>query len=166
MPYLRNAFIWVPVYVFFGAFIIKNFSSRAIFLIAGIILAFGIADYSSASILKPMFMRARPCRDLFTASYVIKLVNCGPAYSLPSAHAANHFAISTFLAFALPSKTKWMVRLLYGWAAMVAFAQVYVGVHYPLDVLTGALLGCIIGYWIAVLVDVATAFRKKRPQLS
>jgi undecaprenyl-diphosphatase len=78
-------------------------------------------------------------------------VGCGRAFSFPSAHAANHFGISFYLMPFFASFGTLPKILLFVWAAIVAYAQVYVGVHYPVDVLTGAFLGASIGFGISIL---------------
>ena len=77
---------------------------------------------------------------------VVQRVPCGSGYSFTSSHASNHFALSTFLFLALASWPLWVRSLLMLWALNVAIAQVYVGVHYPFDVLMGSLTGMVIGW--------------------
>ncbi|MBK8556199.1 MAG: phosphatase PAP2 family protein [Lewinellaceae bacterium] len=79
---------------------------------------------------------------------VIRRVSCGGGYSFTSSHAANHFAVAVFLAAVFGGLSRWLRPGLLLWAAVISFAQVYVGVHYPGDVLAGALLGAIIGWGI------------------
>jgi undecaprenyl-diphosphatase len=76
------------------------------------------------------------------------LVECGSGYSFPSSHATNHFGMSLFLYFSFGKFYKWIKPTVILWAALVAYAQVYVGVHYPLDVVFGALLGFLIGHFV------------------
>jgi undecaprenyl-diphosphatase len=73
-------------------------------------------------------------------------VKCGNAYSFTSSHATNHFAIATFLSLTLGKRFKKIKWPLLTWAGMICLAQVYVGVHFPLDVFCGAILGMIIGW--------------------
>jgi undecaprenyl-diphosphatase len=77
------------------------------------------------------------------------LVQCGSGYSFPSTHATNHFAFALFMIGTLAQRYRWIVAPLIIWAAAIAYAQVYVGVHYPFDVLCGALLGSSIGIFVA-----------------
>jgi undecaprenyl-diphosphatase len=100
------------------------------------LLSFAIAD-SSANILKHLFERPRPCHIL---EDVRLLVGCGRSFSFPSSHAVNAFAVAaTFSHFyrkaALP---------MFFCAALIAFSRIYVGVHYPSDVIAGAIWGGII----------------------
>jgi len=79
------------------------------------------------------------------------LVHCGRAYSFTSSHAANHFAIAVFISLTLGLLYSWIKWPLLLWAGSIAYGQVYVGVHYPLDVIVGSLVGIIIGYLVAKL---------------
>ena len=72
-------------------------------------------------------------------------VHCGGGYSFTSSHATNHFALATFLVIILGPFFKWIRIPIFLWAASIAFGQVYVGVHYPLDVLAGSIVGILLG---------------------
>ncbi len=102
----------------------------AILLIITII----ISDQLSSSVIKYLLVRPRPC---FALQNVHLLVSCGSGFSFPSSHAVNNFAGALILAFFFP-RCKWWF---FGLAAIVAFSRVYVGVHYPSDVIGGAVIG-------------------------
>ena len=74
----------------------------------------------------------------------LMIESCGVGYSFVSAHAANHFALATFISF-LVNRNNMLITLLYFWAACIALSQVYVGVHYPADIIGGAAIGIIAG---------------------
>jgi membrane-associated phospholipid phosphatase len=150
IPYLRNPVFWCPLYVFLLVVAIRQFQRKAMYWVLALVLTVGVADIISSSVIKPIVHRLRPCNTIFLQKDVTVLVPCGVGYSFPSAHAANHFAIAGFVTGTLFRRNKWLWWL---WASSVAFAQVYVGVHFPLDVLGGALLGVGIGalmvfFWI------------------
>lgn len=149
MPLFRNAFVWVPVYVFFAAFIIRNFPPKGIYILLFGLLTFALSDQISSGILKALVQRPRPCNDGTMVDYVRLLIPCGGPWSFPSTHATNHFAFSVFIISIFPLSVRWVLPFALLWAAGVAFAQVYVGVHYPFDVIAGAALGSIIGYLVA-----------------
>lgn len=145
-PWYREANAWVPLYLFLVVFSIQNFGKRALVWIGFIILTLILTDQISSHILKPFFERPRPCRDevLMSEARLI-LNNCSGGYSFPSSHATNHFGFSMFVFLTLlPVAKKWRY-LFFVWAATICYGQVYVGVHYPVDVLCGSLLGCLIG---------------------
>jgi undecaprenyl-diphosphatase len=141
MPYWRDKKFWYPLYLGLIAFILYRFRVKGIYLLLTLFITVGIADLVSSKVLKTSVKRVRPCNDPAVQDDVILLVGCGKAYSFTSSHATNHFAIGVFLALTLGLYYKRWRWLFYFWAASIAFGQVYVGVHYPLDVLVGAFLG-------------------------
>lgn len=147
IPWLREPVFWAPIYLFIIGFCLFNFGKKGYFIIVFLALTAGTADFISNTVIKKNVERLRPCRAL-SADEVIKRVHCGSGYSFTSNHAANHFAISWYLIFLLPIGRRGLKIGLGVWAFVVAFAQVYVGVHYPLDVISGGLLGvCIAAFW-------------------
>ncbi len=145
LPFLRNQFFWMPLYLFLVLFMPLNYRRRGWLWIGGFLLSFALADYISASVIKPYVGRLRPCNTPELQRYIHLLVECGAGKSFPSSHASNHFAFATFIAATLgrayPGIRKWVFL----WASLVAYSQVYVGVHFPMDVLCGAGLGILIG---------------------
>jgi undecaprenyl-diphosphatase len=117
-----------------------------VYLLLALFLTVGIADLVSSKGLKKTVKRVRPCNDPAIQDEVVLLVGCGKAYSFTSSHATNHFAIGAFLAMTLGLYYKRWRWLFYFWAGSIAFGQVYVGVHYPLDVIVGSILGLLIAY--------------------
>jgi membrane-associated phospholipid phosphatase len=144
-PYLRNPLTWIPLYLFLAIFIPYKFGKKGFYWCIGFLVTFALSDYSSASIIKPWVHRIRPCNDPVLQKTVHLMVDCGSGYSFPSTHATNHFALAFFMLISLHKYYKWLWFPALLWAFSVAYAQVYVGVHFPLDVLCGALLGSLIG---------------------
>jgi undecaprenyl-diphosphatase len=103
-----------------------------------LILTVIISDQFNSHIVKFWFARPRPC---LTYADVLLRVNCGSGFSFPSSHAVNNFAGAIVLSFFIPRTTPWV----YLFASLVAFSRIYVGVHYPLDVLGGAVIGTAVG---------------------
>ncbi|MBK8919927.1 MAG: phosphatase PAP2 family protein [Saprospirales bacterium] len=142
LPLCREKWFWSPLYLFVGVFAIQNYSfGRGVMFLSGLILVVGLSDFTSSSIVKKNIQRLRPCIDPELHGQVIQRVPCGSGYSFTSSHAANHFAAAVYLSLLLGNLARWVRPVLIAWAALVAYAQVYVGVHYPGDVLGGALLG-------------------------
>lgn len=146
MPLLRERRIWLPLYLFFLSFLVINFRRSGWYLVLAIALTAGAADLTSSHLIKKSVQRPRPCKALEQHPDMRLLVTCGSGYSFPSSHATNHFCLATFLGLVLGRIRRWVWAPLLAWAAFIAFAQVYVGVHYPLDVVAGAFLGMSIGW--------------------
>ncbi|MFZ1705058.1 MAG: phosphatase PAP2 family protein [Saprospiraceae bacterium] len=145
MPFLRNKYVWIPLYTFLVAFFLFNYGKKGYFLVLFAILTVGTADMTSNYGFKKNFKRIRPCNAELTMP-VIERVPCGSGYSFTSNHAANHFALATFLVMIFGWKKRKLVILLLLWASSIAIAQVYVGLHYPFDIIGGGLLGAYIGW--------------------
>lgn len=147
LPIWREANTWLPLYLFLILFLVINFPSKAFSWILTAVITFAISDQLSSSLIKPFFARLRPCNDPELVGMVrLLLPNCGSGYSFTSSHATNHFAFAVFVFLTFGQvigKWKWAFLC---WAGSVAYAQVYVGVHYPIDVFFGAVLGSLIGY--------------------
>lgn len=145
LPVWRNKYTWIPLYLLLTGLAVWKFRWKSLVwaLLLGLTVAAG--DMTSHRIIKQQVQRPRPCQTETLQQEVRLLVPCGGGYSFTSNHATNHFALAMFFAGTLGiffRKWKWLLFL---WAFGVAYAQVYVGVHYPLDVLGGAILGIIIG---------------------
>jgi undecaprenyl-diphosphatase len=159
MPALRNRFFWTPLYLFIIIFFIRNYGKQGWILILFLILTFGFTDFFSSSILKPSVQRLRPCNDPEIKSDVKNLIACGSGFSFPSSHASNHFGLAVFLIVMFYPKWRLILPIGLFWAASISFAQVYVGVHYPVDILAGAILGGMIGYIMGTILLVSKTFR-------
>ena len=144
MPWLRNKFIWAPLYMFVIAFFIINYKKQGIIALLYLAIIIVLCDQFSSSFFKPLFQRVRPCNDVIFQDHIRLLINCGSGFSFPSSHAANHFGAAVFLGIFF-MKHRIVFPLALFWAALVGYAQVYVGVHYPFDVFAGAALGCLVG---------------------
>lgn len=145
LVFWRNSYFWAPLYLFVIAFAFFNFKAKAYWIIIFSFLTFGSTDFVSSSLVKNHFKRDRPCK--LTASIeVTSRVRCGSGYSFTSSHAANHFGLAVFWILIFGQRFKRIIAPLLIWASLVSLAQVYVGVHYPSDVLAGAMLGSLIGY--------------------
>jgi undecaprenyl-diphosphatase len=138
MPIVTNGENWLLLYLFFIVQLLWKGGARGRIAIAAIFLTIIISDPLNSRLLKELFERERPCRAL---EGVFQLVGCGGGKSFPSSHATNTFAAAVVLSHYY-RKFTW---LLFAIAATVAFSRVYVGVHYPFDVIAGALVGSVLG---------------------
>lgn len=147
MPWLRNSEMWYPLYLFLILLVAINFKKNRFWWVvfaAGTVI---LTDFVSSAVIKQNIIRLRPCNDPDIASWVNVLVGYRPqSSSFTSSHATNHFGMAMFLFLTLKERFKSWPALFLFWAFSISFAQVYVGVHYPLDILCGGLIGILIGY--------------------
>jgi membrane-associated phospholipid phosphatase len=143
--FLRESIFHIPLYVFIILYSFRVFGKKAIWWVLGAVTLVSFCDLLSSHFIKAYFDRPRPCRDPFMAGQIRFLARyCGANGSFTSSHAVNHFAFATYVTFTFKGISKWFI-LLFAWAFAIAYAQVYVGVHYPSDVLAGAFLGIVFG---------------------
>ncbi len=146
-PIYRESYTWIPFYFFILLLIISNFKKKAWPWILFFILTVALCDQVSSSFFKPFFGRIRPCSNPDLAQYVrLLLSRCPSSGSFTSSHAVNHFGMVAFMVVTIGRYLNNWRYALWLWAAVIAYAQVYIGVHYPLDVICGAMLGVLIGY--------------------
>jgi membrane-associated phospholipid phosphatase len=147
MPWLRNSVMWAPLYLFVILFVTINFKKNGWWWVLFAIGTAILTDFVSSGLIKHNIIRLRPCNDPALVNMVKVLVGYRPqSSSFTSSHAANHFAVAYFLYNTLKNKFGKKMFLFFVWAFSISFAQVYVGVHYPLDIFCGAIVGLFIGY--------------------
>lgn len=149
MPYWRDKKTWIPLYVLLLVIVGKDRGLKTFWVLLILGLTIALADQVSSQWIKKSVERLRPCNDSELEGVRLLLDHCGGGYSFTSSHATNHFAIATqlYLLFRLTWKKQYFIAL-FIWAALIAYGQVYVGVHYPLDVFSGAFLGIAIAYFV------------------
>lgn len=145
LPLWRNKYFWIPAYLIFSGLLITKVGKKSLWIFLFLGLTIATSDLTSSFLIKENVERIRPCNDPVFQKKVFLRAPCGSGYSFTSSHATNHLALATFLFLLFGDRLKrWKYGLLL-WAISIGFAQVYVGVHYPLDVLFGFLLGGVIG---------------------
>jgi undecaprenyl-diphosphatase len=152
-PIYRHSDVWIPLYFFLFMFMILNFGWRSIFWMLFLGLTAGICDQISSGLIKDWVGRTRPCGDPSLVGQIHLLLNrCPVSGSFTSSHATNHFGVAMFIFLTMKDVFgKRAGKLFFVWAATICYGQVYVGVHYPLDVIGGGILGCGIGYAMALI---------------
>lgn len=145
----KTAF-WTPLYLFLIFLIFKNFERDAWFALAGAALTILLADQITASIMKPLFQRLRPSQDPSIQDLLHLVVNPkgefyrGGLYGFASSHAANTFGTATFVWLLFKDKSKW-IGLAFLWATVMTYTRLYLGVHFPGDILVGGMIGLLCG---------------------
>jgi len=146
MHAISGKLIWVPLYLAILVFLGIKYKRNFFIIIIFIILAATLADQSSVFV-KNLFLRLRPCHEP-TLKGLVHLVNgeCGGMYGFVSSHATNSFDVA--LLSLLFIKKRWYSISIIAWALIVGYSRIYLGVHYPGDVLCGSFLGAFIGWSI------------------
>lgn len=156
MYYTTQTWFWIPLYLFLLWLVIKDFKKEWWIPIIGIGVTILIADQVTSSIMKPFFARLRPSQEpsLQSVIHLVKDRNgdfyTGGLYGFASSHAANTFGTATFFVLLFSSSRKWIVWL-FLWAAVMTYTRIYLGAHYPGDILVGGIVGVIgglAGTWV------------------
>ena len=154
MILISSKWFWIPLYIYILYLIYKRFPSeysigvtendylsgknynKLLWILTSLILLILLADQGSVHFFKEFFQRLRPCHQLDN----IRIVDgCGALYSFVSSHAANTFAIAFFISLLLKSKKVFF--WLFTWATLIGFSRVYLGVHFPFDIVGGMFWG-------------------------
>jgi undecaprenyl-diphosphatase len=147
-PFITNLKNFIVPYALLLLGLLVFGKKRGALTLLLIVITITIADQMSSFVVKPWVGRLRPCHVL---EDVRLLVGCGSGKSFTSSHATNNFALAVIIQHMYP-KARWYILT---WAALVAFSRVYVGVHYPSDIVGGAVLGSLIGFAVIFLYEQA-----------
>ena len=152
MVFASNRLVWFPAYALLIGWLIYYFRRRAVLLLPLVGVAVVLADSVTSRLFKPFFARPRPCHDARVFPLLHLPDGCGGQFGFLSSHAANSVCLAVFLALALPpGRFRWLKRLVFGWAALLSYSRMYLGAHYPTDVLGGAAIGALLA-WVAVVI--------------
>lgn len=142
MVFISGKLEWIPLYANLLYLLIRQQSWSVWKTLITIVLLICITDQVSVKLFKEVFERYRPCHNA-DIQELIHLVNnkCGGKYGFVSSHAANSFGLAVFIGMILKRTYNYWIYILLFWAFTVAISRVYLGVHYPSDILGGAILG-------------------------
>jgi len=151
--FMRESIFHVPLYFFILIYVLQLYGKKGIWWFLGAVSLVAFSDLISSHLIKDYFDRPRPCRDPFIYHQIRFLAKyCGANGSFTSSHAVNHFAFAAYGYFTLGKTSTWF-KFLFVWAAIIAYSQVYVGVHFPSDVLVGGFLGMLFGWFAARIAN-------------
>lgn len=136
----KTAF-WIPLYAFLIYLMFRNFKKETWFILIGATLTIILCDQITSTFMKPFFARLRPSQDP-TMAGLLHHVNGykGGLYGFSSGHAANTIGVALFVWLTLRPVYKW-IGWIFLWAALMTYTRIYLGVHFPGDIIVGATIG-------------------------
>ncbi len=157
MYLISDKYVWVPFYLLLVVLIVRKYRWNSVWFILGAIIMITLTDQIS-NVLKDGVKRFRPCKDP-EIGHLVHIVNnyCRSSYGFVSAHAANSFALAVFISLIFRYRSVFAGMVV--WAAIVSYSRIYLGVHYPGDVICGGLIGALIA-WIVCLLANRFMYRK------
>lgn len=147
-----NTTFWLPLYLWILYLMIRKYKMQALLVV---LAAFGLLFITdqTATIIKNMVFRLRPTHNPEIEHLVHTVANYkGGLYGFFSGHACNAFGVISFSLFLLKPITKWVWIILLAYALLTCYSRIYLGVHYPLDILVGAIIGSSFGIGMGYLI--------------
>ncbi len=159
MSLITGKWIWIPFYLLLIDLLFRKLGPKyAALTLVAVVLAIVMTDQICASVIRPIVGRLRPCNPenpIFEYITLVKGIQPG-GYSWPSCHAANTFALATLLSCVMRSRK--FTAFIFIWAIIVSLSRLYVGVHYPTDLLCGAAFGSVFGYLALLTVSLVNTY--------
>lgn len=162
MPVITNKYTGIPTYLAILVILFRKTDMKKLLIaVAAILVTFALCDSLSVALFKETFQRLRPGWDPQIMDQVRMLEYKGGQYGFVSSHAANLFGLATITSLLI--KNRIYTALIFFWAALVGYSRIYVGKHFPADVVCGAIFGMIVGYLVYKgTIWLCDYFRKRR----
>ncbi|MAY89204.1 MAG: phosphatase PAP2 family protein [Pseudooceanicola sp.] len=163
MWFATGKWTWLPFYSLIVALLVWKFKKQAIPMILLIALLITISDQMASGFFKPLVERFRPSHEesLKDLLYIVNDYR-GGKYGFMSSHAANVFSLAFYLTFVASSRIRWLPYVLFPWAILVSLSRVYLGVHYPTDILVPAILSIPIALGVGYLYKICNEYLIKK----
>ena len=164
MFWVTYRFTWIPLYIYVIYYIFVKIKEQTWQNLLFILLSVGLADRITSGFMKPHFARLRPCHDPIINHLVHVVGDCGGQFGFVSSHAANSFALAVSFLLILKKndlKANFLSNLLFAWAIIVSYSRIYVGVHFPTDIIFGGFIGALLPL---ILFPIITFIHQKKSQ--
>jgi undecaprenyl-diphosphatase len=166
MLVITKTFFWTPLYAILIFFLFKNFKNETWLILLGAAVMIFLTDQITSSIMKPYFERLRPSHDP-SMQGLLHIVGDyrGGLYGFSSGHAANTMGVALFTWLNLRSTYRW-IGLIFIWAILMSYSRIYLGVHYPGDIMVGGTIGIICGWISFKSIEFLRNRNKKTPSVA
>lgn len=165
MLFMTHTWVWLPLYLFLLYLIIKNYRKESWMALLAITIVIVLTDQITSGLMKPYFERLRPSHEP-SLEGLLHLVDGyrGGNFSFASSHAANTLGTATFFFLLFRFTNRW-IGWLFVWAVAMTYTRIYLGVHYPGDILVGGIIGVLCG-WIGYRIFLALQKKFSKGQLA
>jgi undecaprenyl-diphosphatase len=166
MLVITQTVFWIPLYAFLIFLLFKNYKKEAVWILLGAAITILLTDQITSTIMKPYFARLRPSHDPTIQNLVHIVGNYrGGLYGFSSGHAANTMGVALFVWLNLRTIYRW-IGLIFIWAIIMSYTRIYLGVHYPGDIVVGGTIGLICGWVSFKTVQFFRNRHKKNPSVA
>lgn len=162
MYWMSDKLIWIPLYAWLLFWMIRENRSKGWLVVLSVVILVTLSDQVSVHLFKNVFLRLRPCHEPLLEG-MVRILNghCGGQYGFISSHACNTAGVALFSGMMLRHKFRWLLPALMAWSALIAYSRIYLGVHYPGDVVAGMIVGITLGWLVYTFFRIM--INKSRP---
>jgi len=154
MTFISSELGWVPFYAVLVFLVFYKYKWKGLWILLGVVVAITLSDQIASHVFKPLVMRLRPCHDPLTKDLVyLPDGHCGGLYGFMSSHASNTFALASLIYMTMKKHYSKIGWVMFPWAAVVSYSRIYMGAHFPGDVVCGAALGLMLGLGFGYLTS-------------